>query len=500
MKNRCFFCIACIFFHALTLSAFAQESSTTTEPSAETIMNQNALLARSSQDYMVTAGDVYTLAYAVGTTRVTYVIAVDTSYRIRVSNLGIVNGEGRTFPQIRREIEAIVTNNHPLSGVQLVLTQPAMFKVYVNGEVRIAGEQPAWALTRLSELLVDENITNNTSIRDISIKSANGQTKVCDLFKAQRLGDLTHDPYLRPGDIITFNKVQRVISIFGAVERPGNYQIVQGENLKELIEVFVGGFNPLADRSRIELVRLINSDDVSGNTIFLAESDIAANYQLEHFDALIVPSIFSLRPVMFVEGAVNATWQALDSGTEDTAVQDLSASTRLVVQFTSGETYASLVRRNANWFTAVSDTQNAYIIRRDERIPVNLNFALYDVSYRGTLLVENEDVLIVPFRQYFITVAGAVNNPGRYPYIPDRSWEYYIGLAGGFIAERNDRESIIITDINGKLLNKSDLITPETTITARSNHGLYYFNQVAPIVTAILSILSTVLTVIAITQ
>ena len=109
--------------------------------------------------------------------------------------------------------------------------------------------------------------------------------------------------------------------------------------------------------------------------------------------------------------------------------------------------------------------------------------------------VERNDVLIVPFRQYFVTVAGAVAAPGRCPYIPDRSWEYYVALAGGFVRERNSWESVAIKDISGKAMKKGDPITPETTITARTNAGLYYFNQYAPVVTTLLSIVTAFISV-----
>jgi hypothetical protein len=80
--------------------------------------NPNIMLARSSADYRVTPGDVYTLAYSAGSTPVSFTIAVDTSYRIRVSNLGIINGREKTFLQLRNEVETIVSNNHSLSGVK----------------------------------------------------------------------------------------------------------------------------------------------------------------------------------------------------------------------------------------------------------------------------------------------------------------------------------------------------------------------------------------------
>jgi hypothetical protein len=70
-----------------------------------------------------------------------------------------------------------------------------------------------------------------------------------------------------------------------------------------------------------------------------------------------------------------------------------------------------------------------------------------------------------------------------------------VALAGGFVRERNSFESVVIKDLRGKRLGKGDAITPETTITARTNAGLYYFNQYAPVITTILSIVTTFISV-----
>jgi len=493
MKDRNFICI--IFFLLVCSGVYvsAQSSSSSQQDAISNLelisgVSQETILARSSADYRVTPGDVYALSYMAGNTSVSYVILVDTSYRIRISNLGVINGAGKTFMQLKSEVEATVTNNHPLSGVQLVLSQPAVFRVYVNGEVKKAGEESAWGLSRLSSLLGD-NLTNYSSIRDVSIKSSNGQTRVYDLFKAQRDGDMSQDPYLRPGDVITFSRIKRVVTINGAVERPGTYQLLDKQNINELIEIYGSGFTPIADKTRLEIVRLTNSTDVAGSKIFLTENDLKNNYILEHYDVITVPTISQLQPVMFVEGA-------LMNG----ITSDLAGTTRITVQFNNGDTYASLVRRNANWFTPISDTQNAYIERQNKRIPINLNPILYNASYRDDILVEDGDILIIPFRQYFVTVAGSVARPGRYPYIPDRTWEYYIGLAGGFIAERNAFSSVNITDMNGKKRKKTDAILPETTITASTNHALYYFNLYSPVILTAFSILSAFISIRALTK
>ena len=431
---------------------------------------------------------MYTLAYSALGQGVEYVIPVDTTYRLRVANMGIVDGAGKTFNQLKAQVEAVVTNNYPMSGVQFVLTRPAVFKVHVRGEVLAAQETTAWALSRLSSL-ADDNLTAQASLRDVTIRSAGGQTRTYDLFKARRLGDLKEDPYLRPGDAVTFNRADRAVTLEGAVERPGAYQLLAGENLKELIELYGSGFTPVADRTRLELLRRVNSASVSGDKLFLNEENVAANHGLENYDAVRVPEITVLNPVMFVEGAVKSSSNSVSAleGVE------LTESSRLVVPFNKGENYAALIRRNKEWFAAVSDTLNAYIIREGEHIAVNLNPMLYDADFRSEVLVVENDTLIIPFRQYFVTVSGAVQVPGRYPYIPDREWDYYIALAGGFAVNRNAFDAITITDINGRRLKKSDVITPETIITARTNNGLYYFNQYAPVITTTLSIITTFL-------
>jgi protein involved in polysaccharide export with SLBB domain len=447
-------------------------------------LTADTLLALSSPDYRVTPGDIYTLAYAMGTTPVTVRIIVDSSYRIQIANLGLVNAEGKTYRQLKREAEAIVSNNYPLSGVQLALTQPGYFRVYLTGEVTETAVRTAWALVRLSSLLGD-SLTEYSSLRDITITSSSGRETVYDLFQAQRNGDMSQDPYLRPGDQVRINRINRVVTVEGAVERPGSYQLLPEEHLRELIESYASNLTPMADPSRMELVRYLDSETDSGDKLYLSEQNIAENYPLRHLDKLRVPSILDLEPVMFVEGAVQ--------GMERLETADSNTANRLTVRFNQGENYASLVRRNIAWFTSVSDTRNAYILREGERISLNINPMLYDSTYRSQYFVERYDVLIIPFRQYFVTVAGAVALPGRYPYIPDRSWDYYVALAGGFVQERNSREAVDIKDIEGKTLEKGDPITPETIITARTNAALYYFNRYAPVVTTILSIISTVI-------
>ncbi|WP_294430869.1 SLBB domain-containing protein [uncultured Treponema sp.] len=362
--------------------------------------------------------------------------------------------------------------------------------VFVTGEVKNTVEASAWPLKRLSSFLA-EHMTSYSSERNIEVTSVDGTKNVYDLFLARRYGKMENDPYVRPGETITVSRLSRKVTINGAVERPGTYELLDGENLKELVEIYGGGLAPLADASRIELYRSLTGKEGAGEKSYLNKTSILDNYQLLCYDSVTISSFSDLMPVVFVEGAISGSGSG--SG-------ELKSSTRVTMNFNIGEDYAYFARRNRGMFSAESDLANAYIIRESKTIPLNLNPMLYDASYYANVEIMPNDTLMIPFRQYFVSVAGAVLNPGRYPYIPDRTWDYYIGLAGGFDRTKNSLDAIEIRDINRKKISKSAVITPECTITAKTNSTLYYFNQYAPAITTILSIAASTISIWAVTH
>ena len=460
---------------------------------AETIATENVYMldsvdvqyAMSNPDFMVTAGDIYTLAYGAAGSAVQYTIVVDSTYKVRVSNLSVIDASGKSFLELKKQVEDIVTKNYPLSGAQFVLTKPGTFTVTIKGEVKAATERRAWALTRLSDVL-SGSLTSFSSTRNVVVTSANGKIKTYDLFKVTRDADFSQNPYLRPGDVISIKRAERIVSISGEVERGGTYQLLAKENLKTLIDYYGHGLLTGADISRIQVTRYDDDQNKEGRKIYLDLTD-GSDFELTDLDAISIPSFKTQKPVMFLEGAI---------GSNAPASPDVSA--RWPIQYEIGTSYIDIVRSHRSSFTEVSDISNAYIVRNSQIIPIDISKILYDSSNATELLVEPYDVLRIPFKQYFISVAGSVRNPGRYPYIPDRTWEYYIGLAGGFIKTENKRKSITIVDINGKELSKNDVITPETTITAETNSGIYYFNLYAPVVTTVLSLITTTISVLAI--
>ena len=414
----------------------------------------------------------------------------------------------RAGESLQLNIESILYDEEYLSGILAMRNDTLMvpfrltasvdetnsFLVTVKGEVTSVQEKTAlWGRTRLSSVIQD-CLTPYSSTRNIEVYSADGSSVIYDLFQAQRYGDMSQDPFLRPGDIVVIKRYDRRVTISGAVERPGEYELIEGENLEELINYYGGGLTEFADMDTISVFRLSvpgKHPSDSGDYIYLNYEDIYVRnrfkYVLYDHDTVFIDSVLRLKPIIFMEGAVKQT--EADTAAE---VVDEAASQKTVVVFKNGEDYGDIMRRISNSFSSASDLKNAYIIRDDGIVPLNIEELIYHRIEKSGITAQPFDTVVVPFRLYYVTVAGAVNAPGRFPYVPDRTWEYYIGLAGGF-NEQNGMEAISIQGPDGVKLSKKDVILPETTITAERNGFLYNFNRFAVPVTTLLSITSTIL-------
>lgn len=430
-------------------------------------------LAVSTADYPVTTGDVYVLSFVSGQGPVSYTLTVDTSYKIRVANLAVLNTEGKTFRKLKEEVETIVSKNYPLSGVQFVLATPGSFKVLVKGEVKAALEKNAWGLTRVSEI-VQDSLTPYSSTRDIVLKSPE-RTVICDIFKARRTGDLTLDPYVRPGDVITVGRVDRRVELTGAVERPGTYELLENENIKELIDDYGSGFETFANRERIEV-----GNSVTGKKVYIGEKEILSNYVLEHFDTVFIDSLKETQPLVYIQGAIRPQG---DSGTN------------IALPYLNNTDWTYIIRQQRGLFLTSSDTEKAYLLRNGEKLPINVKRILYDSEYNTAVPAVAGDILSIPAKQMLVTVSGNVRMPGRYPYVPDCTYEYYLALAGGIVAGNNKTKTITIRNIAGKKHPLNKPVMPESIIAVEDNSFLLFWNQYAPVVVTTLSIISTSLTI-----
>ncbi|MDR1956915.1 MAG: SLBB domain-containing protein, partial [Treponema sp.] len=287
----------------------------------------------------------------------------------------------------------------------------------------------------------------------------------------------------------------RIVAIAGEVFRPGSYELLEGESLQELVSYYADGFTLNAAPDLIRLSRINTLEGIPGETQFVSFKENAL-LTLEDRDIIAIENKTIYRAVAFFEGAIS---QASSTTAVEETNADIEGTSKMEYPFYHGETLGHAVRTIRNRFSVVSDLANVYILRGERQIPVDLRPFLYSNDFSHDVDLENGDTIIIPFRQYFVLVSGAVKAPGRYPYVPDRRADYYINLAGGRDELLNNGRGVKVSDMNNKTLSLSDFISPESMISVPTNTFTARFNQFGPIITTILSIVSATLSIFAIT-
>jgi len=467
------------FSEQLGLSTTVQTfSGTATE------LQQRILMAVSDVSYPITPGDTFRLSYTDSVNRIVTDLQVDSNYTVDIPAMGTIDAKGMTLPQLKEKIFALVGTYFAFSNPQLTMTGTGSFFVTVKGEVNSTGSYPAWGLSRLSSVVSDA--TNFASSRDVTVRSLGGTEHHYDLYQALRKGNLTQDPLLKAGDVVTVGRADRIVTLSGRVFRPGTYQLLSGENLKDLVTTYGGGLMPGADIQRIRVQRFDN--DISQWNVEYVDL-LQSDSSLVSYDQVVVDSIEQTTGSVTVEGAIRSD-EAYDA-TTSTAIAG-QASGRIFYQFYPGETLQQMVRSLQVRLMTSSDYEHASFIRNGKKQMLNLRGMLSGTDATEPLVLQTNDQLIIPFAQRFVTVTGAVTRPGTYAYVPEKTADYYIALAGGVTTDAYKPISVSVTDGTGNKMRSDSIVGKEYSVKVKENT---FVRDLAPTV-AVIGLVSSVLSIL----
>ncbi|MBN1836342.1 MAG: SLBB domain-containing protein, partial [Spirochaetales bacterium] len=528
-----------------------------------TAVEERLLLAVSSPNYRVTPGDVYRLSFLLGNEPVTNEILVESDYTLNLNIFGKVNAENMTFAALKPVVEKRIADAYPRSLPSLNIVSVGVFQVLMRGEIAQTMYVTAWGLSRLSNVVQDQ-LGPYSSLREIGIISRDGTLRRYDLFKALHLGIVDQDPYVRPGDVIVVYRRDREVELLGEVYRPGSYQLLKEHGLRELIGIYGRGTTNRADTSRIRLQRYA---EPRAQTVYLDfSSGFEPSLELRDGDVVTVPSRPASLPVVFFEGAVlpppdEATVVLAEA--EEVGVESYN---RIAYPFVDGESLLDAYLAVKDSVSASADLSRAYVVREGVTDPIAVNLQRLTFDYRPSedLALQAFDRVVIPSLRFtvsilgaveragvypyvpnrtysyylslaggippgetaeyisildsedrpraldaviqpedrivvsasLISVAGAVYAPGSYPFVPGRTYRYYVDLAGGIDPERNKNGKITIVDPDGNNLKPDRVITPGDRIFVESNDFTYNFNRYFPVITAGVAFISTIIGII----
>lgn len=161
---------------------------------------------------------------------------------------------GRVYPGVRRGANA--RTHFSVSVARLRSLQ-----VFVAGDVVSPGSYRVSAAgTALTALYAAGGPTPNGSLRRVQIRRGGKLVETLDAYDYLVRGDASHDPRLESGDVIFVPIRGPSVRVVGEINRPGTYELRQGESLVDVVRT-AGGFRPTATPSRVQIERIVPARD-----------------------------------------------------------------------------------------------------------------------------------------------------------------------------------------------------------------------------------------------
>lgn len=387
--------------------------------------------------YVCGPGDVFELELW-GAQNLQLKLTADLEGRAFLPRVGFVTIAGKSLAAVRADVKARVRAIYPGLSFDLTLVSPRTFLVHVVDNVRQPGPYVSRALDRVSAVVSRAGLTG--SRRRIAIKHHDGTTGTADLLRYDLTGDVTYNPYLLDGDVLSVPFATPVVTISGAVRRPGQYELIASKDLAELLDL-AGGFTSKV--SRALPIRLVRRNERQQETaVELPFTGLAApNAPLVDDDVIVVQGSDELQRSVLVIGAVVGA-DPLDR-----------ATTSRRVPFVEGDTVMSMFDRIGG-IKAPGDLRRSYIARPrpgqpDELIPLDLEALLVRRDFRADRPIRLDDTIVVPPVQYSVLVEGAVARAGLYNYNPTFGVTEYIAHAGGRSRTAREIDDVQLIDSDG---------------------------------------------------
>ncbi len=247
-------------------------------------------------DYLLSFNDEVELLIT-GNKQDQYNLRIDLSGNVLIPEVGSVSLLNLTLSEANKKVSNLIQEYYLGSKAYLSVSAPSLKKISIIGAVQNPGTYLMNPFISLTESLkYAGGLTENSSLRNISVTSLKNENSVHDLYDFLIYGDRKNDINLRNGDTILVNATSDYVDITGEVLRPQRYEYLPSDTFSDLIN-FSQGYTNRANTSNISVNALV---DGQLKTFSATESSQIDSMKIESFN---VGSIVTLeKKDIFVEG------------------------------------------------------------------------------------------------------------------------------------------------------------------------------------------------------
>jgi protein involved in polysaccharide export with SLBB domain len=423
-----------------------------------------------AEKYQCGPGDEFQLNFW-GRQNYSHRFVVEPSGRAFVPKVGYVQLANMSLKDASIGLHKAVARLYPGLNFEASLVKPRTFLVHVVGAVEHPGTYKAHATDRVTKVIAEaggqtahRGTSGSGSVRRIQITRRDGQKVPADLLLYELQGDTTNNPFLNDGDVIVVPYESLVVTVNGAVQRPGRYELVDTKDVAEVIRM-AGGLRSTATTQLPILLahRNVGNDWLEQIRVSYGPSGALPNVLLHNDDHVHVPAADELQRSVLLVGAIQGGSQA----DEATAVKRLP--------YEEGDTVRTLIERGGG-LGAGADYKGSYIVRMDGKeksvIPLDLEALLIYRDMKSDRAVRIGDVINIPYLRRSIMVEGAVVRPGVYQFNPRLHVRDYIALAGGPSKMAQDSDTYRLVSALGKteLISDKTVVQPGDTLVVPERH------------------------------
>jgi protein involved in polysaccharide export with SLBB domain len=436
--------------------------------------------------YVLRAGDTLVLTMW-GAVDAEMRLQVDRSGRIVIPRVGPVMVSGVQYADLQNVIKGRVGQVFKNFDLSVSLAELRGIRLYVTGFVERPGTVVVNGLsTAIQSLLRAGGPSAAGSFRNIQLRRGAAVVATIDLYDLLLKGDRSGDPQVQSDDVLYVGPVGDQVAIIGSVNRPAIFEVRKNETVDDLLRM-AGGYNAVADTSRLTVERLVDRSGVritqveqpAAGKLALTKGDVVRafnavdatqpvlrqNTRVRVEGEVVNPGEYVLPPASSMADAIRAagglTKSAFLYGTEFSR-DSVRATQQRNYERALRDFELQLTRNDATSGSARADDAGGAGNRSARQ---NLLEQLRSVRPTGRvvlqmtpqsaalpdLALETGDRIYVPPVPSTVGVFGSVFSAGSYLYSSERSVGDYLRLAGGSTRNADDA-SVFIVRANGSVV------------------------------------------------
>ena len=346
-----------------------------------------------------------------------------------------------------RDVNILVTGN---------TTNPGIYTLTGNSNIlhalSVAGGVNEFGSFREINLIRDEKIIETLDVYDLLID-----------------GKYNLQKRLRSGDIVFVKPRKNIVTIDGAIKRPGKYEVSESQYLGDVIR-YANGMKQTADIENISLERVLDGtlktipivNEKQFNSIIPVDGDLIYIREFPYRTAKIAGAV--KKPGFYTMAAGETLFDLISKAggynenaypfgaiylNEDAKSINLKSKDILYEEFLDNIIALSQqnIGNNFDLTPIVKLTEEIKNTEASGRVVINLFSDDSDKS--SQVNIKEGDVLIIPEENNNVYVYGEISTEGSVIYEPNQDVEYFVNKSGGF-KKYADVNSIYILHPNGE--------------------------------------------------